>query len=286
MSNLSGYIRWCMTGTPVQNGVDDIGSLVRFLRLPVLGDATNFRKYISGKIKLSGGLSASDYTNLRLLLSSTCLRRNTAVLELPGVEYACHRPRFSLKEREAYNDLIRSCIRAIDKSILGKADSVITPHKKIGITASSNAVLGSLLRLRLFCDQGVFLRPDHGIIPSVLDEALSFLNQKGVSACEVCCADIVAAQDASQPNYGFHLTNCLRLVCHECVPKFRADLSRAQVDGKTAVCPFCGEIDNGVNLLLPQDTSGPSELRPQAPCPSKLEALITDLSNTATQEKR
>ena len=274
-----------MTGTPVQNGVDDIGSLVRFLRLPVLGDAANFRKYISGRIRLSGGLSASDYVNLRLLLSSTCLRRNTTVLELPGVEYACHRPRFSLKEREAYNDLIRRCIRAIDKSILGKADNGITQHKKIGITASSNAVLGSLLRLRLFCDQGVFLKPEHGIIPSAPDEVLSFLNQKGVSACEVCRAD-VAAQDASQPDYGFHLTNCDLLVCHDCVPKFRADLSHVQADGKTAVCPFCGEVDNGVNLLLRQDTSGLSEPGPQAPCPSKLEALITDLSNTAAQEKR
>lgn len=86
MNSLSSHIRWCMTGTPVQNGVGDIGSLVRFLRVPVMGDVANFWEHILDKTKLTSLESSShDFDNLRLLLSSICLRRNTSVLQLPGV---------------------------------------------------------------------------------------------------------------------------------------------------------------------------------------------------------
>ncbi|KAK3988673.1 SNF2 family N-terminal domain-containing protein [Cladorrhinum sp. PSN332] len=286
MNSLSADIRWCMTGTPVQNGVDDIGALTRFLRLPILGEATDFRKFISGKIKLAGGLSASDYTNLRLLLSSICLRRNTTVLELPGVEYAYHRPSFTKDEKEVYNNLIRSCILAIDRSILGNLKQSVTWHKQDASGATpSNAVLGSLLRLRLFCNQGLCLGPENGAIPSAPDEALSFLHQKGVSVCRDCGIDVLAAQDDTKPGHGFHLTACHALVCHECVPKFLADLNHVEADGKTRICPFCCHFDAGVNLLQPPDEGGSNQAASKAPCPSKLEALIQDLTNSAGQEK-
>ncbi|KAK4159590.1 SNF2 family N-terminal domain-containing protein [Cladorrhinum sp. PSN259] len=286
INNLSADIRWCMTGTPVQNGVDDIGALTRFLRLPVLGEAANFRKYISGKIKLAGGLSTSDYTNLRLLLSSICLRRNTTVLELPGVEHSYHRPAFKHEEREVYSGLVRSCIRAIDRSIFGNANNSVTWHKKEATaTPHSNAVLGSLLRLRLFCNQGLSLGPERGEIPSAPDEALSFLHQKGVSVCKDCGADVLVVQDATKPAHGFHLTNCYALVCHECLLKFVADLAHVEADGKTGICPFCQDVDNGVNLLLPRESAIPTEADSNAPCPSKLQALIEDLTKTAGKEK-
>lgn len=52
-----------MTGTPVQNGVGNIGSLVRFLRVPVMGDVVNFRKHILDKTKLTSlELSSHDLT--------------------------------------------------------------------------------------------------------------------------------------------------------------------------------------------------------------------------------
>ncbi|KAK4220844.1 SNF2 family N-terminal domain-containing protein [Podospora fimiseda] len=286
INNLSAEIRWCMTGTPVQNGVDDIGALVRFLRIPILGEGTKFRTHISGKIKLAGGLSASDYINLKLLLSSICLRRNITVLDLPAVKYTYRRPVFDPHEREVYNSLIRSCMLAIDRSVLGKPNNSVTWHKKnTNSITLSNSVLGSLLQLRLFCNQGISLGPEISSIPSAPDEVLSFLQQKGVSSCKDCGTDILAVQDAAKPGHGFHLTACHSLVCHECIPKLLADLKHVEVDGKTQICPFCQEVDNGGNLLLPRDVSGFQEATQNAMGSSKLGALIDDLMDTCGQGK-
>ena len=95
-----------MTGTPVQNSVDDIGALTSFLRLPVLGEAGNFRKHISNKTKLTSRPSKNDYTNLKRLLSSIRLRRNKTILRFPSASYEVRRPGFSCDERNAYETLI------------------------------------------------------------------------------------------------------------------------------------------------------------------------------------
>ncbi|KAK0716577.1 SNF2 family N-terminal domain-containing protein [Apiosordaria backusii] len=288
VNSLSSHIRWCMTGTPVQNGVGDIGSLVRFLRLPVLGDAANFRKHILDKTKLATipvASSKNDFTNLRLLLSSICLRRNTSVLQLPGVIYECRRPEFSALEREAHIKLIRACKTAIDRSVFGNPDNGDKLHRGLALE-SSNGGLESLLRLRLFCDQGLALGPPKGGLPSTLDEALSFLQQKGISRCEDCGGEVTTVDGPSAGGHGIHLTNCHVLVCAECLPKIRDDLLRSRSSiGIGGTCPFCGEHDNGENLLKGQRWVEPKAVGDNVPCPSKLQALMDDLCKTVQHEK-
>ncbi|KAK4676347.1 hypothetical protein QC764_510533 [Podospora pseudoanserina] len=219
MNSLSSHIRWCMTGTPVQNGVGDVGSLVPFLRVPVMGDVANFRKHILDKTKLTSLESSShDFDNLRLLLSSICLRRNTSVLQLPAVKYEYRRPHFSAVEKEAHTKLILACQEAIDRSVLGNPNKAVAFQKGLGLE-SSNRVLESLLRLRLFCDRGLALGPPKGGLPSTLDEALSLLQQKGISRCGDYGNDKMAARVEDT-----HLTNCHALVCSECCIKFHDEL--------------------------------------------------------------
>ena len=45
VARLDSKLRWCLTGTRVQNKVEDLGSLVSFLRIPQLDTAAAFRKH-------------------------------------------------------------------------------------------------------------------------------------------------------------------------------------------------------------------------------------------------
>src|SRR4051794_3165764 len=80
ISYLSAQLRWCLTGTPIQNCLEDLGSLVRFLRISPLDKVATFRKHIIHPLK-SG--EPDCLRNLRLLLDCVCLRRTKDLLGLP-----------------------------------------------------------------------------------------------------------------------------------------------------------------------------------------------------------
>ena len=283
-----------MTGTPAQNGADDIGALIRFLRLPILGEVANFRKHISGKTMLKNRPSENDYTNLRLLLSSICLRRNKSVLKLPDIRYEVRRPEFSYEERQAYNSLILACKRALDRAHGGiqTRAGIMNGHGTETAAASSNRILGALLRLRLFCNQGLTLKPARGNLPSDPYEILGILEQKWMTACGECGREVtdldLAVDSTMKPK--LHLTACHVLVCEECIPDFLAELRHPQPDGTESVCQFCGDHDNGDNLMVGQPAmpapDGEGDSDPKVTVPSKLRALVADLVENAKHEKR
>jgi SNF2 family DNA or RNA helicase len=145
---ISAAHRWCMTGTPVQNSLDDLSSLIRFLRVPRLEDPLTFQKHISGR-RTSAGIRRPNYTNLKLLLGAICLRRNTAViLSSLGVTFVEHRPQFSAAERKAYDELTLSFERSIKAAVNSR------PSRK-----SSKSILTAMLRLRIFCNTGPAREP-------------------------------------------------------------------------------------------------------------------------------
>lgn len=75
---LRGINRWCLTGTPIQNNVEDLHSLLKFLRIEPLQDFAIFKEKISGPI--SRGKTKLAMKRLGAILSKIMLRRTKAVL--------------------------------------------------------------------------------------------------------------------------------------------------------------------------------------------------------------
>lgn len=77
---LSARFRWCLTGTPYQNSVDDVYSLVKFLRIPPFAEWEYYREKISKMAKEERMSLALG--RLRTLLSAIMLRRTKDILKV------------------------------------------------------------------------------------------------------------------------------------------------------------------------------------------------------------
>ncbi|RSM18248.1 hypothetical protein CDV31_002974 [Fusarium ambrosium] len=82
---LESETRWCLTGTPIQNSLDDLRSLLKFLRFEPFCQPRIFEEYIVKPLRQNPEPGSSTARNLRVLLKACCLRRTQALLQLPTV---------------------------------------------------------------------------------------------------------------------------------------------------------------------------------------------------------
>lgn len=117
-SALQAQHRWCLPGTPVQNRLEDLSTLIRFLKVPYFNNAFSFRNQISKPLEqnLRHGLQ-----NLRLLLKSISLRRTADLLLAPEPAINLRRLDFTDVEREAYKDVAAAHKKAMDEVVSGKS---------------------------------------------------------------------------------------------------------------------------------------------------------------------
>jgi SNF2 family DNA or RNA helicase len=209
--SLSGSIRWCITGTPIQNGLEDLGSLVQYIQVPHLQDPPTFRKHIIGK-RYEHGKSGEhtipkpNVRNLKLLLNSICLRRTISILKLPSISTLEHRPSLSLTERRVYDSLGHVLLRNIDAVVSGGQFS-----KNEG-----KNILEGLLRLRIFCNTGLSSRArTRGRLLLEPGELVSLFQQSGKVDCVKCHADFIKFKGEEDPETP-RLTLCYRLICSRC----------------------------------------------------------------------
>jgi SWI/SNF-related matrix-associated actin-dependent regulator of chromatin subfamily A3 len=275
VTSLQALIRWCVTGTPIQNSLDDLASLIKFLRYPLLEDTGTFRRYmyIAKKAKVIGNSRKPDYEKLKLLLGQICLRRSTSViLTSLNCTFVVIRPRLSEKERIDYKMLVTSCCRAIEACLASR------PTR-----GGNNAVLTALLRLRIFCNTGMSDIGDN-FMP---DENISLLQQGGDAMCTECNADVLfsGAADSTerQKRHQFRVKKC-----HKCA---QWDSSSINAENVSEDPQDLKNIDiDELNPHAQTDLGQYSILNQSAPeagiYPSKMRALVDDVKEHYSSDKR
>ncbi|KAF2996999.1 hypothetical protein E8E14_002613 [Neopestalotiopsis sp. 37M] len=124
-------------------------------------DAATFRKFM---VNQSSSQSSDRFKHLRLLLRSICLRRTREVIGLADAVPELRLIDLTPEERDEYDRIINSC-RIRIKSIVSRYGKNI-----------NSTVLESMLRLRLFCNNGA-PENDCSTGASDYDEILSYLQQ-------------------------------------------------------------------------------------------------------------
>ncbi|OCL08099.1 hypothetical protein AOQ84DRAFT_318939 [Glonium stellatum] len=80
--DLRSHYRWCLTGTPMQNNLDELQSLIKFLRIKPYDELKNWKDSITGPMKNGrGGLAMK---RLQYFLKAFMKRRTKDVLKKEG----------------------------------------------------------------------------------------------------------------------------------------------------------------------------------------------------------
>ncbi|KAJ3265917.1 hypothetical protein HDU77_003391 [Chytriomyces hyalinus] len=106
--SLTGERRWALTGTPIQNKLDDLFSLIKFLRIQPFCNKSSWNQYISKPVKFSTNSIGVD--RLQTLMKGITLRRTKnqkingkPILSLPERLDAIQHLELAPSEQELYD---------------------------------------------------------------------------------------------------------------------------------------------------------------------------------------
>ncbi|KAI0753220.1 SNF2 family N-terminal domain-containing protein [Daedaleopsis nitida] len=151
---LDAKYRWCLTGTPMQNNVEEIFSLIKFLRIKPLDDWQTFNTSIAKPVK--AGKPVRALKRLQVVLRAIMLRRTKTTLingkpivDLPPRLVGTVDCELDRVEREFYNSVEQLVQTSLEKLQAGDIRKAYT------------SVLVLLLRLRQACDHPVLISKDY-----------------------------------------------------------------------------------------------------------------------------
>ncbi|KAI1084231.1 SNF2 family N-terminal domain-containing protein [Whalleya microplaca] len=266
IASITALHRWCLTGTPIQNSLEDLGTLVSFLKIPILEKPPTFRKFSTGPISST---SRTRFQNLQALLQTVCLRRTRKLLDLPKPRSKLRKLPLTPLELKEYQDLLAQGRTDIDMAVSRRGKRNI-----------NSVFLELLLKLRLFCNNGrtnATIKAGPTGFPEDPDEALAYLQQHDQNACAYCSATIYFINEEAETDGGIFISLCHHLVCHNCIPHHRIEKRR---------CPTCaindGSDSQGIsslnNLYIdPVRSNETNSSRLESQYPSKLQALLADI---------
>ncbi|KAF9429063.1 hypothetical protein BGZ76_001870 [Entomortierella beljakovae] len=252
---LTAERRWCLTGTPVQNKLDDLYALVKFLRMYPFDEKVQWTHYISKPIKAANPIGI---TRLQTLMKVITLRRTKSqmvdgqpLLALPTRTDHKRVLELSLNERQLYQRMESRAKQTVDQ--------IVQENK---IMKSYAHILQAILKLRQICAHYALVRNtgDDQAVSSEFNltkasEILTLLQDSGNDQCNSCFNSFSATPVVSR---------CEHIFCPDCVKKLNpltfmliqrsnANVSVAQGLQIDFACPQCSSILRPVDLIQIQD---------------------------------
>jgi SNF2 family DNA or RNA helicase len=262
---LPAKIRWCLSGTPIQNTLDDLGSLLAFIHIRPFHDPRIFRHWISSPFS-TRDVKPRAIKRLTTLLEAICLRRTISKIALPSPVEIIRAVRLTPLEREQYT--------------LTYADMHRLLAQQAGEYKEKASTFGTFqiwLQLRSFCNHGTF-QPrfswaKRNLVADEMDSVRS-LTRDSWDRCLTCREPLpITARDRRSK----YVENCKHVLCENCS---KGVIRGPREDGRVH-CPVCESLgrssegeDTRDNYLLREGFS------------SKMQALVEDVRRDLDTKKR
>lgn len=164
--------RLCLTGTPIQNKIDDVWALLKFLRFSPFDDRTYWSEHIMSRAKAGDSVGV---VRLQALLKYITLRRTKDQKDANGRSILDLKPRndaeatviLTKEEREVYGEVFRAGKEEFEKTLGTSSFSFVN-------------MLHQILRLRQICD--------HTSLMGKAEDLEADLMEEGVLDIESCKA--------------------------------------------------------------------------------------------------
>ncbi|KAF2103420.1 P-loop containing nucleoside triphosphate hydrolase protein [Rhizodiscina lignyota] len=229
--------RWVISGTPLQNSVEEIYPYFKFLRVPHSGSYRVFKQ------NFLGDDDPDKQARLQQFLSKVLLRRTHTdrlfgrpLVKLPAASNKIHWIKFNDLERNVYEIVRRRMIQRIN-----------TYSKNDELEKKYHNVLVMLLRLRQLTGHIISIEEvlrdllefeDHERLKELAEEYVNPNTAKDHReqiehlrhSCAIC----------DQPPVTPWITSCFHIMCADCLEILQT--SAAERDMSHARCPDCGDM--------------------------------------------
>ena len=223
-NSLEACSRWCLTGTPIQNKLADIGTLFSFIKADSFKEPSVFRKWIENAYEQNAEDPEQVKNRLVLLLQALCLRRTREVLNLPNTRQNVRRLDFSPEERDQYENTKNILLRTI-KNRVGEIEN-----------SSKFGLFQMRLQLRILCNHGTYQKTFSWHRRSLQDEKEALVGSFGGHR-EMTCAGCQQPMPILGSNWAENkfVDQCAHILCHECIDESSWAGSEVPDDR----CPVC-----------------------------------------------
>lgn len=242
--------RWCLTGTPIQNNLDDLFSLAKFLKVSIFGEEYSWwNSYINNSTDSLGILKQIIGPILLRRTKNSVDEKGEVILQLPSKKMDLIMIEMSPDERKIYENLY-------EKS----REEFLVYLKNGSALKNYTGIFAMIMRLRQCCDHpSLVFRPiENGELETelksfllktgkkaenlkisldlekkiVVDNEMTCYQKNSISEliemikenkfinCPICLSDMIETS----------LTKCCHVACYECLKK------AIQISG---ICPIC-----------------------------------------------
>jgi SNF2 family DNA or RNA helicase len=268
---MMGQRRWAVTGTPVQNRLEDLGALFNFIKLKPFDTPSGFNQFILSPFK---NADPNVVTKLQLLVSTVTIRRTKEIIkeEVPKKLDYVVKLQFSKEERQLHDWFEKDTQRKV---------AAVTQGDKMG-GRSYARILTAILNLRLICAHGRDLLSEEALKttdgmtyekPMEIDEeesdrpqltrqqAYEMLNLLESTSAADClyCADKRSLLDADsddededgnvQDVIGY-MTTCYHLACPKHIKKLKDQWKNNLMADGSVRCHVCDDVNRPTALKL------------------------------------
>lgn len=270
--SLEAERRWAVTGTPIQNRLEDLASVTRFLRLYPYDDKAKFSAFIVSPFKIE---NPNAIKRLRLLVDSFTLRRVKDLISLPPRHDQIIILKFT-EEEKALHEFFRMQSNVMMNAIAGEGQERMSGRmyhvvlKAImvlrQISAHGKELLDQRDRARfrgLSANDAIDLENEDecsALNASTMKayEVFSLMKDSSAELCVKCnnFVRILSSEDGSdtKDTAAAFMLPCLDLLCADCFKtNYQTVFDSNAGQDRRLMCPYChGSVPPSYTPLTPK----------------------------------